>query len=95
MALELRSNDLYKLGADSEICSAVEVVAELADSDTLCANLIPVSIALMMAFTGATKSLMFGVEAGGAGCRTCLWRMLIVQTARRGSPIDQCSSQEE
>jgi hypothetical protein len=79
MALHVCSNDLRKPGADSEICSAFASVVGLAnsdtassaDSDTLCANLIPVSRALRTALTGATKSAILSSKAGGvAGCRT-------------------------
>jgi hypothetical protein len=54
--LELSSNTFCKLCADSDICSAFAAGAELADLETLFANLTPVSKALTMPFTGAAKS---------------------------------------
>jgi hypothetical protein len=66
IAFELSSNTFCKSCADSDICSACAAGAALAALETLFANLMPLSKAFTMPFTGAAKSSISSASAKGS-----------------------------
>ena len=111
MALQVCSNAFCKLGADWAICCAFAVVAEFAasenassaDSETLPANLMPVSRALRIAFTGAT-SVMAGARASRQPAvaislcsdRRVVWLLLSANIEReKAEKADKAAKTEE